>query len=100
MELLSNSKDALNLAIAASVVGLTVFLCLSTFYLAMILRQAFIIFKEMKDRLHKIDEVIRLIKEKVESSVSYLLLISEGMKKLVEVIKNFSRKNKAEDEED
>jgi len=100
MNLLNTSRDLLNIAIAASIVGFTVFICWSIFYFVMILRQAFFGIKEMRERLHKIDEVIKAFKEKIESSVSYLLLISEGMKKLVEVIKNISSKDKKEAGED
>jgi hypothetical protein len=100
MNLISNSKDILNISIAISVIGFTVFLCLATFYMAMILKQAYVIFKEMRDRLHKIDELIKSVKDKVDSSISYLLLISEGVKKLVEVIKNVGSKNKKDVEEE
>ena len=94
MSLLNNSKDALNLAIALSVIGFTFFLCWTIFYMAMILRHVLKSVKEMREMIRKIEEVIKTIKEKVESSISYLLLISEGMKKLVEVIKNHSDKKK------
>ncbi len=97
MQIINNSKDLLNIAIAASVVGFTVFLCWTIFYFAMILRQAFFGIKEMRERLHKIDEVIKAFKEKIESSVSYLLLISEGVKKLVEVIKDRTGRKQEEE---
>lgn len=80
------SRDLLNVAIAVSVLGLTAVSCCAVFYLAMILRQSFKIVKEMRDRMHKIDELIKTVKEKLEHTTSYLLLIGEGVKKLVEVI--------------
>jgi hypothetical protein len=99
MNLLNTSKDLLNIAIAASVVGFTVFLCWTIYYFAMILRQAFFGIKEMRGRLHKIDELLKTFKEKIESSVSYLLLIGEGVKKLVEVIKDRSDKKEEKKEQ-
>ncbi|MCK4553823.1 hypothetical protein KAU19_02580 [Candidatus Parcubacteria bacterium] len=81
------SKDLLYAAIAVSVIGLTAFICWAIFYFAQILRQAFKVAKEMRERLHKVDEVIQSFKEKIEHSTSYLLLIGEGIKKLVEVAK-------------
>ena len=87
------SKDLLNIAIAVSVVGLAVFICWAIYYFAMILRQGFKIFREMRNRLHKIDEVIKTLKEKIEHSTSYLLLIGEGVKKLVEVAKDYAGKD-------
>jgi len=95
--MLETSKDALNIAIAVSVVGFTIFVCWAIYYFAMILRQGFNIFKEMRERLHKVDEVIKTLKEKIEHSTSYLLLIGEGVKKLVEVAKNYAGKDTAEE---
>ncbi len=88
------SKDLLHIAIAVSVIGFTVFICWAIFYFAQILRQAFKVAKEMRERLHKVDEVIQSLKEKIEHSTSYLLLIGEGIKKLVEVVKEHTGKEK------
>lgn len=85
--MLENSKDFLNIAIAVAVLGFAALSGLAVFYLAMILRQAFRVVKEMRSRLDKIDELVRSIREKIEHSTSYLLLIGEGVKKLVEVIR-------------
>ena len=54
--------------------------------------QVFGVIKEMRTRLHKIDELIKTLKNKIEHTTSYLLLISEGVKKLVEVIKDHTDK--------
>ncbi len=89
-----NSKDLLNIAIALSVFGFAVFSCWAIYYLARILGTVFGAVKDMRDRLHKLDELIKAIKDKIEHSTSYLLLISEGVKKLVEVIKEHTDKGK------
>lgn len=86
------SKDFLNIAIGVAVVGLVGFVCWAIYYLAQILRQGFKVVKEMRDRMSKIDELIKTLKEKIEHSTSYLLLIGEGVKKLVEVIKDHTGK--------
>ena len=87
------SKDLLYLAIAVAVVGLSGFSCWAIYYLARILQQFFKITKEMRDRLHKVDELIKAIKEKIEHGTSYLLLIGEGVKKLVEIVeKKFEKR--------
>lgn len=88
------SKDLLYVAIAVSVIGFTVFICWAIFYFAQILRQVFKVVKEMRDRLHKVDELIQTLKDKIEHSTSYLMLIGEGVKKLVEVVKEYSGKEK------
>ncbi len=92
--MIETSKDLLNIIIAISVFGFTVLTCLAIFYLSMVLRQSFKIVQEMRDRLHKVDEVVKTLKEKIEHSTSYLMLIGEGVKKLVEVIKEHAEKDK------
>ena len=82
-----NSKDILNIAIAAAIVGLAGFSCWAVYYFARILQQVFAVIKDMRSRLHKIDELIKTVKDKLEHTTSYLLLISEGVKRLVDVIK-------------
>ncbi len=94
MTLVETSKDLLNVAIAVSIIGLVAFICWAIFYFAQILRQVFKVAKEMRERLHKVDEVIQSLKEKIEHSTSYLMLIGEGMKKLVEVVKEHTGKEK------
>jgi len=91
---LNESQDLLYIAISLAVLLLTVFSCWAIYYLAMILRQSFQVIKEMRDRLHKVDTVIDLLKEKIEHSASYLLLIGEGVKKLVEIMRDRGEKKK------
>jgi CHASE3 domain sensor protein len=85
--MIENSKDILYMAIAVAVLGFAALSGLAVFYLAMILRQMFRVVREMRSRLQKIDDLVKAIQEKIEHSASYLLLIGEGVKKLVEVIK-------------
>ena len=87
-----NSKDILNLAIALAVVSVAGFGAWAVYYIARILQQVFKITKEMRDRISKIDELIKTLKEKIEHSTSYLLLIGEGVKKLVEIGKTYVEK--------
>ena len=92
--MIETSSDILNIVIAISIFGLVFFICWAIFYLTMMLRQIFKIAKEMRNRTHKIDEIINLIKKRVEHSVSSLVLISEGMKKLVDIIKDKNKNKK------
>jgi len=88
------TQDLLNTIKAISIFGLAFFACWAIFYLAMILRQGFKVIKETRERLHKVDDVIKSLKEKIDHSASYLLLIGEGVKKLVEVVKEHTGKEK------
>lgn len=90
MSLIQSSQDLLNIVLALCVFMFTVFLCWSIYYFARIMQQAFRMIKEMRERINKIDEAVKAFKEKIEHSTSYLMLIGEGMKKLVEVIQEKS----------
>jgi len=92
--LINNSQDLLYIAISIAVLLLAFFTCWAIYYLARILQQAFQVTKEMRDRLHKVDTVIDSLKEKIDHSASYLMLIGEGVKKLVEIIKERTEKKK------
>jgi len=92
MGLIENSKDLLNVVLAFCVLWLTIFLAWFIYYLIMIMRQGYIAAKEMKERLKKIDETIKTFKEKMEHSAMYLSLIGEGIKKIVEIVKEKKKK--------
>ena len=94
MPLINNSHDLLNIVIALSVLLFTIFSCWAIYYLARILQQMFKVVKETRDRLNKFDELVKMVKEKIEHSASYLPLIFEGIKKLVELMKSRAEKKK------
>ncbi|MDD4271601.1 MAG: hypothetical protein PHF50_02240 [Patescibacteria group bacterium] len=91
---INDSRDLLNIIIALSVLLFTIFSCWALYYLARILQQFFKVVKETRDRLNKFDELVKMLKEKIEHSASYLPLIFEGIKKLVELLKNRAEKKK------
>lgn len=93
--MLENSGDILNISIAVAVLALAFVTAWAIYYFAMLLRQGFKIVKEMRDRLHAIDELIQSLKEKIEHSTSYLYLMAEGVKKLTEIAKNYTEKKEA-----
>ncbi|PIR13075.1 hypothetical protein COV49_03365 [Candidatus Falkowbacteria bacterium CG11_big_fil_rev_8_21_14_0_20_39_10] len=93
--MITNTQDILNLVKAGAVGLLAIFICWAIYYFAMIMRQILKVIKEMRERLQKVDEVLKTLKEKIEHSTSYLLLIGEGMKKLVEVARDYTGKEKA-----
>ncbi len=91
---INDSKDLLYIVISVSVLLFTIFSCWAIYYLARILQQMFKVIKETRDRLNKFDELVKMIKEKIEHSASYLPLIGEGVKKLVEIMRNRAEKKK------
>ncbi|MDO8593249.1 MAG: hypothetical protein Q7R92_05860 [bacterium] len=94
MPLINDSKDLLYVVISLAVLLFTVFSCWAIYYLARILQQAFKAVKETRDRLSAFDELIKAVKEKIEHSASYLFLIGEGVKKLVEIMKDRREKKR------
>jgi len=94
MYLIQTSRDLLNIVLAFCFLWLTIFIAWFIYYLAMMMREVFKITREMHDRVNKIDHLIDLIKEKFEHNTAYLLLIGEGIKKLVDIAKKFNKKSK------
>ncbi|MDD5071825.1 MAG: hypothetical protein PHQ42_03765 [Patescibacteria group bacterium] len=90
MYLIQDSKDLLFVVLAFCILWLSIFLAWFIYYLAMIMRQAYKSVKETREKINKVDEILKSLKDKIEHSASYLALIGEGVKKLVEVVKERS----------
>jgi len=86
------SADILNIVKAVSIFSLAMLTSWVLYYLARTVKELFRIVKETRGMFNKVEDVVDSIKEKVEHSTSYLLLMSEGVKKLVEVIGNYTNK--------
>lgn len=102
--MIETSKDILLVTVAICIIAFTFFSCWGLFYLVGMMRNAFKISKDARSILKKIEEAIELIKEKIQSSTSYLLLIGEAVKKILEImsdrgIKFPFKKKKGKDEE-
>ncbi len=84
----------MNIVKAAVYLFVGIFFAVFIYYLSMMMRQIFLATKEMRERIHKVDSLITAIKEKIEHSASYLLLIGEGVKKLAELALKYWEKDK------
>ncbi|MBU0648874.1 hypothetical protein KJ969_02120 [Patescibacteria group bacterium] len=87
-----STKDILYIVIAFCALWVTIFLCWVIYYVAMILKQAYGMTNEFKERVAGIDEAIRGILEKIEHSSAYLALIADGAKYL---IRHFTEKKES-----
>lgn len=94
MYLIQTSADLLNIVKAFIYLWVGVFFAWFIYYLAMMMRQAYLMTRDMRERVKKVDEAIKAFKEKIEHSTSYLLLIGEGIKKLVEVAREYGGEEK------
>jgi predicted PurR-regulated permease PerM len=92
--MLQTSSDLLLISISLAVLWLTIFLCAVLYYLAAILRQIYQAIQNWKNRLEKIDEILGLIKEKIEQASSSLVLIAEGVRKSIEFLVRKQTKKK------
>ena len=90
------SQDILNWAKTFAVVGLSLIFGFLLFYITMTFRTLFKAIKEVREKINKIDEILKLLKKKLEHTSSYLFLLAEGMKKLVEVAKDYNSKKSDE----
>ncbi len=90
---IQTSGDILTIVKAFAVLWLALFSGWFIYYLAMTAREGYLIIRGMRERISKVDAIIDSVQEKIEHSTSYLLLIGEGMKKLVEVAKSFNSDN-------
>lgn len=98
--MLSDSKDILFLTIAVCVAAFTVFSCWGLFYIVGGLRNFFKIAKDIRDVFKKIEETIDMVKGKIGQSSSYIFLLGEALKKIMEAAKIYSDNKKDEDEDD
>jgi len=94
MYLLQSSQDVLNLTLAFCALLLSVLIGWFIFYMVMMVREAFKVVHGVNEKIEKVGTVIDALKDKIEHSASYLLLIGEAMKKLVEVAIKYSGEKK------
>jgi len=90
------SADILNIVKALSILTVALLGSWAIYYLAVILKEIFKIMKEARGMFAKIEEIVETIKEKIDHSTSYLFLMSEGVKKLVDVIGKYTSKKDEE----
>jgi hypothetical protein len=96
----STSKDVLFLTIAACVAAFTLFSCWGLFYLVGMLRNTFKIVKDARRMVDKVESILDALKEKINSSASYLFLIGEALKRIMEMSKEWHKDKHCECEED
>ncbi|MEI8360829.1 MAG: hypothetical protein WCG01_01765 [bacterium] len=93
--MIQTSEDLLRIVLAFCALWLTIFIAWFIYYMAMIMRQFFLGTREMRERIHKVDTLIDDVRTKIEHSSSYLLLIGEGIKKLIQFAYDKTEKKSA-----
>ena len=85
--MLQTSKDLLFIVIAIAVLWLTIFFSIILYYFFTIVRQGSKIVKDCRERIKKIDQIINLIKDKIGHSASSFIMLTEGVKQVIDYLK-------------
>lgn len=94
MLLIQDSKDLLYIVLAFCALWLTIFLAWFIYYLAMILRQFYLMVRNMRARIDKLDKAIKEFKSKLENGAACANLIGEGLKRAMEIIRKHQEKKR------
>jgi len=98
--MLENSSEWLDLAKIFATLILSISISFLFFYLALGARKLFKIISDFSEIFHKVDEVLELLKEKLDNTSSYLWIISESVKKLVDFFKEKDTSDEIEKKEE
>jgi hypothetical protein len=80
---LYSSRDLLFTVLAFCVLWLTILVSWALYYVALMLRDAYRTFGEVRERLSTLDLFVRKVTEKLEHTTSYLGLLVEGFGRLL-----------------
>lgn len=78
--MIADSKDILYLVLAFCVLWFTIFVCWLLYYFIAIMRDTRGMVKDVRDKIKKIDEAVRVVREKVEKSLSVFSVLADGFK--------------------
>ncbi len=98
--MLETSKDILNISIAVAVVILVIFLCFVLYYLIANLKRINRISGQIEKGVSKIDDLVDLIKNKVNQSGSYLFLLGKLAERAFDYFGNKKKSDKDETKDD
>lgn len=82
------SRDILNIVLAVSIGAVAFFLCWILYYMAMSFRNLFRMSKDIREVVTEAKETVRAFKDKVREAATFFVMMSEGMKKVMDYIKN------------
>ncbi|MBU0597546.1 hypothetical protein KKF61_00950 [Patescibacteria group bacterium] len=89
-----SSKDILYVSLSACTVIFTFFLCWGLYYIVMILKRGNEAVKQVtglistiKDKVDRLENLIKTLEEKISHTASYLPLLFKGMTELLDFLK-------------
>lgn len=93
MIIIQSTDDILNLVISFAVILVSFAFAWFIYYLAMMMRQMFLIVKEMRTRTQKLDGLIEELRVKFSGGLSGALYVAEGIKTIMKAMND--RKGKS-----
>lgn len=94
--MLNTSQDLFYIVLSFGILWVALALGWVLWYVARIFHEFFVISKEIREKVEKIDTVVDLFRKKIENSSYHLTLLVEGVKKLLELYhKRANRKVKS-----
>ncbi|MFH1621118.1 MAG: hypothetical protein ABIB04_03465 [Patescibacteria group bacterium] len=89
---LDSSVDIFYIVAAVALAWVAVFLCWMLYEIARFFHQTNIVVEETREKIGRFEQAILSIKERLESSVSYLGVLAEGGKSLMSYFHNREEK--------
>lgn len=84
--MIADTKDILYLVLAFCVLWFTIFVCWLLYYFIAIMRDTRGIVKDVRDKVKKIDEAIRVVREKAEKTLSLFSVMADGFKYVMKFV--------------
>lgn len=81
--MLYSSKDLLYIVLSLCILWLTILFSWALYYVALMLRDGYRTFREVKEKLNLVDGFIKNLSERLEHTTSYLGLLAEGFGRVI-----------------
>lgn len=75
-----DSKDIFYLVLSFCILWFTIFICWLLYYFIAIMRDTRKTFKDVREKIEKIDDAVRVVREKIEKSLSVFSVLADGFK--------------------
>lgn len=92
--MIESSKDILYIVIAFSILWVTVFFCWAFYYLIATLRNVSKMTLSVREKLELVDNILKLVKDKLEKGTNHMALLSDSAIKLVGFLMEKHQSNK------
>lgn len=98
--MLNTSGDILNLILALSVAVLTAFIVVALYYFIASIKKVHNVASGLERGVEKTEEVIDIVKSKINSSTSHLVIVAEFVKQAMQFFTDKKKKKNNKDAKD